>query len=281
MHATWMDRRDYIEWWSNSISKKENKMNLEDRHLKEWPGTRTHTSLFLFPSLSSQDIFLNLLVRSRPPSPSGHPPSRRHRHSLGDAKGTPPSAPKPLTSRCLRSWVAFASDLTALYWLMLRSKDFKQAVDSMPGHSPVSGQGHPLATAASWSRAFFDFLRPRRSGSSCFRFRSASGSLQAASGNSACDWRGWAEGRGSRGAGRWRRGAPQQPPFCRAAARRSAKTRDLARHASAAQLVEGLWGALGRSASGALVPWASSAAALRGLVFVRVSLCLDTAAPLV
>lgn len=54
-------------------------MNLEDRHLKERPGTRTNT-----PPPSSQDTFLNLLLRSRPPSPSGHPPSRRPRHSLGD-----------------------------------------------------------------------------------------------------------------------------------------------------------------------------------------------------
>lgn len=126
---------------------------------------------------------------------------------------------------------------------MLRSKDFKQAVESMPRRRPVTGLRHPLPTASSWGRAFFDFLRPRRYG--CFRFRSASGNLRAASGNSACDWRGWAEGRGSGGAGRWRRGASQQPPFSRAAARSSAKTRDLARPASAAPLVEGAAGRTG------------------------------------
>lgn len=35
--------------------------------------------------------------------------------------------------------MALASDFTALYWLMLRSKDFKQAVESIPRRRAVSG----------------------------------------------------------------------------------------------------------------------------------------------
>lgn len=224
-----MNSPDYIEWWSHSISKKENKMNLEDGHLKEGPGTRTHTPLF--PSLSSQDTLLTLLVGSRRPSPlKSHTVAVTDSPSLaGWLKGTAPRVPKPLTSRCLRSWVAFASDLTALYWLMLRSKDFKQAVESMPRRRPVSSHSHPLATASSWSRAFFDFLRSRRFGSGCFRFRSASGSLRAASGNSACDWRGL--GRGSRLL--WERGGgggePRSSPLSAERPREGPRRRGISR----------------------------------------------------
>lgn len=70
-----------------------------------------------------------------------------------------------ITSKCRKSWVAFASDLTALYWLMVSSRDFRQAVESMG-----AAAARPLRPPALAALLFFDFfqlhpLTPEVSGS--------------------------------------------------------------------------------------------------------------------
>lgn len=79
-----------------------------------------------------------------------------------------------LTSKCRKSWAVFASDLTALYWLMLRSKDFKQAVESIRTRRRAAWSGYhhrPPAFTALFLIFVLHPLAPRS-----FRFRLSSGS---------------------------------------------------------------------------------------------------------
>ena len=64
-----------------------------------------------------------------------------------------------LASKCRKSWAVFASDLTALYWLMVRSKDFKQAVESIRTRRRAAWSGYHHRPPA-FTALFFDFSSP-------------------------------------------------------------------------------------------------------------------------